>query len=650
MVINMKKFLKITKVLLIILVLTVSFLVITFSIINYNLNYEMPQIITVELYDKNNNKYLSYSNNNKQTYVTLDKINQYVIDAFITIEDKRFYNHQGVDFIRIGGAIISDLKNKDFVEGASTITQQYVKNLYLSNDKTIERKISEIMIAMNIERQYTKDEILTGYLNSIYFDSGIYGIEDASIFYFGKSASELTLLEACALASIPKSPTYYSPIKNPENNKQRRNLVLYELYQDNKIDYSTYIENTIKTLELVGIHPENKNENAPYFQDLVIRELKTMGWLNDYTSRGLKVYTTLDSDLNNAIVKSINKRHPDTDIETAVYAVEPKTGNILAVVGGNNYETSSFNRAVDSLRQSGSAIKPFLYLTALEHGFTPATTFKSEETTFYINNESYSPKNYASIYANQDISMVYAIATSDNIYAMKTHLFLGLDELVNTLKRFKISGDIPSIPSLALGTYEISLQELTTAYSALANEGVYVEPTLITKITTFEDEVLYEKKVKTSTVLANKSDVFLLNQSMTSIFDNSMTYNIRPTGGRLASLLNHTYAGKSGTTDTDNIMVGYNPEIVVSVWTGYDDSRKIDDYDDLSYGKYIWADVVESYMYNKKDVWYDIPSDVIGVDLNPMTGFYPSFDEYHKYLYFRKNNIPWYIELLYKRE
>ena len=400
----------------------------------------------------------------------------------------------------------------------------------------------------------------------------------------------------------------------------------------------------------MGIHPENKNENAPYFQDLVIRELKTMGWLNDYTSRGLKVYTTLDSDLNNAIVKSINKRHPDTDIETAVYAVEPKTGNILAVVGGNNYETSSFNRAVDSLRQSGSAIKPFLYLTALEHGFTPATTFKSEETTFYINNESYSPKNYASIYANQDISMVYAIATSDNIYAMKTHLFLGLDELVNTLKRFKISGDIPTIPSLALGTYEISLQELTTAYSALANEGVYVEPTLITKITTFEDEVLYEKKVKTSTVLANKSDVFLLNQSMTSIFDNSMTYNIRPTGGRLASLLNHTYAGKSGTTDTDNIMVGYNPEIVVSVWTGYDDSRKIDDYDDLSYGKYIWADVVESYMYNKKDVWYDIPSDVIGVDLNPMTGFYPSFDEYHKYLYFRKNNIPWYIELLYKRE
>lgn len=646
----MKKLLKITKILLVVCVITSSFLVIAFSIINYNLKYEMPQILTIELYDKNNNKYLSYSNNNKQTYVTLDKISDYVIDAFISIEDKRFYNHQGVDFIRIGGAIISDIKNQEFVEGASTITQQYVKNLYLSNDKTIERKLNEVLIAMNIERQYSKDEILTGYLNSIYFDSGIYGIEDASIFYFNKHAKDLTLVEACSLASIPKSPSSYSPIKNPENNKERRNLVLYELYQDNKIDYKTYIKSLNEELILYGIHPEDKNENAPYFQDLVIRELKTMGWLNDYTSRGLKVYTTLDSSLNNAIVESINKRHPNSEIETAVYAIEPKTGNILAVVGGNNYEDSSFNRAVDSLRQSGSAIKPFLYLTALEHGFTPATTFKSEPTTFYINNEKYSPKNYANIYANQDVSMVYAIATSDNIYAMKTHLFLGTNELVNTLKRFKISGDIPSIPSLALGTYEISLQELITAYGVLANEGIYVEPTLITKITTFDDEVLYEKKNKETSRLANKSDVFLLNESMTSIFDNSMTYNIRPTGGRLVSLLNHKYAGKSGTTDTDNIMVGYNPDILVGVWTGYDDSRLIEDYDDLSYGKYIWADVVESYMKKRKNIWYEIPDDVIKVDLNPMSGFYPSFDEYHKNLYFKKNNIPWYIKLLYKKE
>lgn len=642
-----KKILKFSKILLVVMVILISALVITFSIINYNLKYEMPQISTIELYDNQGHKYLSYSNNRKQSYVTLDNISKYVIDAFIAIEDKRFYDHQGVDFIRIGGAIIADIRNKDFVEGASTITQQYVKNLYLSSDKTIERKLNEVLIAMNIERQYNKNDILTGYLNSIYFDSGCYGIEDASIYYFGKHASELSLIEACSLASIPKSPSNYSPIKNPLNNKERRELILKELLNDGKIDEETFLSNKNAELKLIGRNPQIENENAPYFQDLVIRELNQMGWLNEYTAKGLKVYTTLDTTLNNNILKSIEKRHPNNEIETAVYALDPKTGNVLAVVGGKDYQQSTFNRAVDAKRQSGSTIKPFLYLAALENGFTPATTFKSEETTFYINGEAYSPKNYSNIYANQDVSMVYALATSDNIYAMKTHLFLGTDVLVNTLKKFKISGNIPSIPSLALGTYEISLQELTTAYSVLANEGLYIEPTFITKITDFEDNILYEKREQNTVRLANKSDVFLLNESMTSIFDNSMTYNIRPTGGRLVSLLTHKYAGKSGSTDTDNLMVGYNPDILVSVWTGYDDSREITSYEDTSFGKYIWADIVESYLRDKKTNWYTIPNDVIKVDLNPMTGFYPAFGEYHKDIYFKRNNIPWYIALLY---
>ncbi|MBQ8293704.1 MAG: PBP1A family penicillin-binding protein [Bacilli bacterium] len=645
----LRKILKISKILLVCFVSLISILVITFSIINYNLKYEMPQILNIELYDNNNQKYLSVSNNRKQSYVTLDEISPYVIDAFIAIEDKRFYDHQGVDFIRIGGAIISDIKNQEFVEGASTITQQYVKNLYLSSDKTIERKLHEVMIAMNIERQYNKNDILAGYLNSIYFDSGAYGIEDASIYYFGKSAKDLNLVEACSLAAIPKSPSNYSPIKNPENNKTRRNLILQELYNDGKINEETLISSKASDINLVGKNPNMLNENAPYFQDLVLKELSTMGWLNDYTAKGLKVYTTLDSKLNNSIIKSINKRLPNEEIEAAVYALNPKTGEVLAVVGGTNYQDSSFNRAVDALRQSGSTIKPFLYLAALENGFTPATTFKSEKTTFYVNGEAYSPNNYADIYANQDVSMVYALATSDNIYAVKTHLFLGTDTLVNMLKRLKISGNIPSVASLALGTYEISLQELSTAYSVLANEGVYLEPTLITKITTFDDEVLYENKSKTVERLANIQDVYLLNESMTSIFDNSMTYNIRPTGGRLVSLLTHKYAAKSGSTKTDNLMVGYNPDILVAVWTGYDDNRIIENHEDTTFGKYIWAEVIESYLKDKHTSWYETPEGIISVDLNPMTGFYPAIGEYHKDIYFKRNNIPWYIELLYNK-
>lgn len=641
------RILKISKILLITIVCLISVLVITFSIINYNLRYEMPEISTIELYDNQNQKYLTYSNNRRQSYVTLDKISQYVIDAFIAIEDKRFYDHQGVDFIRIGGAIISDIKNQGFVEGASTITQQYVKNLYLSSDKTIERKLNEVLISMNIERLYNKNEILTGYLNSIYFDSGAYGIEDASLFYFGKHASDLNLVEACSLAAIPKSPSNYSPIKNPEKNKERRNLILQELYNDGKIDEETYIRSKASDISIVGKNPQIDSNKAPYFQDLVLRELNQMGWLNDYTSRGLKVYTTLDTSLNDSITKSIKKRLPNEEIETAVYAVNPNNGHVLSVIGGTNYENSTFNRAVDARRQIGSTIKPFLYLAAIENGFTPATTFKSEATTFYINNEAYSPRNYADIYADQDISMVYALAVSDNIYAMKTHLFLGTSVLVDTLKRFKISGDIPSIPSLALGTYEMSLQELTTAYSILASGGIYYEPTLITKITTFDDKVLYEKKDYEKSRIANSSDVYILNEAMTSIFDNNMTYNIRPTGGRLVSLLSHKYSAKSGSTKTDNIMAGYNKDILIVVWTGYDDSRIIENHEDTTFGKYIWAESVESYLQGKQTSWYETPTDVISVDLNPMTGFYPEVGDYYKKIYFRRSNIPWYIELLY---
>ena len=236
--------------------------------------------------------------------------------------------------------------------------------------------------------------------------------------------------------------------------------------------------------------------------------------------------------------------------------------------------------------------------------------------------------------------MVYAIATSDNIYAMKTHLFLGEEKMATTLKRFGFSGDIPAIPSLALGTYEVSLQELTQGYATLANLGVQVEPTFITKVTTFDGLVLYEKDTPEERKIAHSSNVFLLNQAMTSTFDNRMTYNIRPTGGRIASLLNHTVSGKSGTTDTDNWMMGFNPDVVVGVWTGYDDNRPIENYADLNFGKYLWADIIEGYLDTIETAWYETPDDVISVYLNPMTGFYPGDYDYTKPLYFRTSISP----------
>ena len=647
---TLKLILKISRITLAIVIILFTGVIIAFSIINYKISYEIPPVINIELYDNQNNKYLSYTNGKKQSYIKLENISENLIDAFISIEDKRYYEHQGVDFIRIVGAIISDLKSGSFKEGASTITQQYVRSLYLNNNKTIKRKLYELLIAMNIESKYSKDTILEGYLNTIYFDHGIYGIEDASLFYFGKSASELSISESAILASIPKGPSIYSPIKNPENNTSRKNLILKELLNDGKINEEEYINAISDNPKIIGQNIHTQNESAPYFQDMVIEEIKQMGFLNDYLYEGIKVYTTLDSELNNTLLNYTKQYLPNDEIEISAYAIEPKTGKILAVIGGKDYKQSTYNRATLSKRQPGSTIKPFLYLTALENGFTQSTTFISESTTFYFEKQEYSPKNYHSIYPNQEVSMVYAIATSDNIYAMKTHLFLGPDKLADKLTSFNLGKDIPAIPSLALGTFEVTLEDLTNAYQILANEGIKKDSYMIEKITTFDDKILYEKTPSSGIEMASSDDVYLLNSAMTSVFDSNVCINIKPTCARLSSLISHTVSAKTGSTNTDNIIVGYNPNILLSIWTGYDDNRLIAS-DETSFGKTIWARTVETYLdTNHYNEWYETPENIVGISLNPINGFYANMNQYTKTLYFRKNNIPWFIELLYKKE
>lgn len=643
------KFYRFIKFFLISCTLIFTFIVVSFCILTYNLDHTMPQITNIELYDNEGNKYLSYSNNKKQSYVKLDDISLNLQKAFISIEDKRFYDHHGVDIIRIFGALFKNIKNQGISEGGSTITQQYVKTLFLNSEQSFKRKINEAMIAIKFESMYSKEEILEGYLNAIYFDHGIYGVEDASLYYFNKHASDLTLKESCIIASIPKGPSIYSPIKNPENNNSRTLLILKEMLNDSVISEEEYNSAIKEKPKIIGINPHNSSINAPYFQDLIIKELENYPDILDIAYKGLKVYTTLDSNLYNKVVSSIDNRIYNSDIEVACYIMDPNTGYVLTVIGGKDYDKSTYNRAVYSMRQPASTIKPFLYLTAIEKGFTPSTTFMSEETTFYYDGLSYSPHNYSDIYANCDISMLYAIATSDNIYAMKTHLFLGPSCLSDTLKRFGFSGKIPAnLPSLALGTKEVTLQELTEGYSILANLGQKIEPTLITKITTFDDEIVFETKPKKSNI-ADSSDCFILSETMTSIFDSKLTYNIRPTGAVISSMLSHKYAGKSGSTDTDNWMIGYSPNLVVGVWTGYDDNRLIEKTSEKRFGKYIWADVMEYYHKNNYD-WYKVPSDVISIELNPRTGFYANIGEYTKNMYFRESNIPWYIKLLYTKK
>lgn len=636
----MKYILKITKYSFISFTLLTLIFFIIFYTYSKRLNYTIPKTFKAEFIDVNNEVFLTINNTKKNSYVTIDEISPYLIKAFISIEDKNFYNHKGINPVRIIGAIFNNIKSGKIVEGASTITQQYARNLYLNNNKNFKRKIDEIMIAINLETKYTKNEILEGYLNTIYFDHGIYGIQDASKFYFNKNASELSLIEAASLASIPKGPIYYSPIKNPNNNLKRRNLILNEMYKDNLISHSDLNKAENEKLILHGKLDSINNDNAPYFQDIIIQTLNNLNI--DFANQNLKIYTTLDLNLNKIIQKSINTYYPkNSNLELAVYAMDSKTGNVLSVIGGKDYQKSTYNRATSSLRQPGSTIKPFLYFTALENGFTPATTFSSQRTNFYINGEVYSPTNFNDIYPNQDVTMAYALATSDNIYAVKTHLFLGTDKLYNALKDFGFTSNIKNNTSLALGTSEVSLKELVTGYSKIASLGKDIQPNYINKIVSNDGKVLYEKKIN-STQKFDESNCYILSETMTNVFDNKLSININTTGASIASKLTSKYAAKSGSTDFDNWMVGFNNNIVLGIWTGYDDSKKIKN-SETKFIKMIWADIMEEYNKNNKSTWYIQPNDVIAIELNPTTGKIANMNEYKKRLYFKNNNLPWYL-------
>ena len=483
------------------------------------------------------------------------------------------------------------------------------------------RKIDEALLATELEVHYSKNEILEGYLNTINY-GGVFGIEEASKYYFGKSSKDLSLAEASLLAGIPQSPNNYSPVKNYNLSKERQKIVLTMMKKNKVISEEEYQKALNENITIVGKSKESNIASVNYFKDSVLEELKSLKQIpsNIIETGGLKIYTTLDSEaqenLENSVQKYINN---EQELETSAIMMNPDTGGIMALIGGNNYNKSQYNRATNSKRQIGSTMKPILYYTALESGFTPSSSFTSEKTTFtFSEGKTYSPKNYNDKYAEGPISMAAAISYSDNIYAVKTHLFLGEDMLINTAKRIGITSKLTPIPSLALGTEEMSLMEITAAYSSFANQGYKINPHFIKKVEDSKGNTLYENKEEKIEVL-NSSLTYILNEMLTYTYNkNFIDYNY-PTLISLLPNITHKYAIKSGTTDTDLLIMGYNKNAVLGVWTGYDDNKKIDS-TKYSYHKNIWIDTMESYFKNHEAQWYDIPDNVVGVLVNPITG------------------------------
>lgn len=583
----------------------------------------------LKLYDQNQTLY--YQSNQQSNDIALKDVSTDFLASIVAIEDHRFYSHRGFDPIGILRAIKANIIEADKSEGASTITQQYARLMFLTNEKTWTRKLTEAFLTTRLEAHYKKDTILQGYINTVYFGHGIYGIQNASRYYFNKEPRDLDLNESSMLAGVVNGPEYFSPFKNMKRAKARQKLVLNQLVKEKYISQEKADE-VLKTEFNLNKNPSSTLLlSYPYFKDTVIKELEDLGFYKEsYINQGLNIQTTLDPSIQKQLNETVEKQMKDKEeLEVSSMIVDSHNASVLALVGGKDYTSSQFNRATSASRQIGSTMKPLLYYIALENGFTPSTKFRSEATTFKLDNgKTYAPTNFNQKYANDDITLAQAIACSDNIYAVKTHMFLGEQALVNSLSRFGFTHISPH-PSLALGTLNTNIYNLSKIYTTLANEGIYNDVHTITKITNDSGDVLYEYKDKNEQLL-NQDNCLILNQLLTSPFDQTFsTY----TNATMAAYPTKTkFAVKTGSTSYDSLCAGYNPNYTILSWVGYDDNREMTMSSDSKIPKVIFQTMAN--LLQKEDAWYQPTDHLQQIPINPINGEYQE----NGTIYWFKNN------------
>lgn len=576
-------------------------------------------------------------------FIPLEDISPYVKEAAIAIEDKQFYDHHGFDFKRIIGAVWKNITSGTLKEGASTITQQLARNLYLSHEKTWERKWKEAFYTLRLEMFYSKEEILESYLNTIYFGHGAYGIEAASSYFFDKSARDLTLAEAAMLAGIPKGPSYYSPVHNEEKAYARQQLILKQMFDQGRITEAEWEKASREHLTFVQKELENPDSDKGYFFDEVLKEAAEILGAEREQIRfgGYEIYTTMDLEMQAKLEDAVKGKMADTEMEVGAIAMEPETGAIRAMMGGKNYRASPFNRATAAKRMPGSTFKPFLYYAALEHGFTATTKLTSKPTAFQLEDgKVYEPSNFNDYYANEPITLAQALALSDNVYAVKTNMFLGAERLVEAAREFGIESDLPAVPSLALGTASVSVEEMVNGYAMLANGGYGVEGHTITKIISPSGKVVFEREVEKERTL-DPVPAFILTDLMTGMFDRQLNGYAPVTGTTIADQLTRVYAGKSGTTNSDSWMIGFSPNLVAGVWTGYDDNRPITRIEEHRLAKEIWADFMEEAHEEQPLEPFHAPKGVTAIPIDPVSGQRATpYCDKSRVMYFEKGTEP----------
>lgn len=508
------------------------------------------------------------------------------IHALIATEDKNFYKHEGYDLTGLVRSTIQNIIAGRVVQGASTITQQLARILFLSNERTFDRKIRELVVAARIEKSISKDKILEMYVNNVYLGSGAYGVEAAAQTYFNKHLSQLSLPELALIAGLPQAPSVYSPFNNMDLAIQRRNQVLTRMYKTRYITKEQYENAKAAKVKLTGVPRFYTTNKAPYFCDYVLKELEKLGFdETDISQGGYKVTTTLDyktqDAVNNAILKNLrNYGLTKPNQQAAVFTFSPIDGRILAYAGGKDYTYSQFDR-VQAIRPSGSAFKPFVYAAAMEKGITPNDMI--EDAPIKIGD--WAPRNYASKYRGK-IPVYSALMVSSNVCAVRLIQEVGIRAVIQVARTLGISTPLEYDYTIALGSNGVKLFELTRAYGAFANGGYVVQPYAIEKIETSHGKVVYR---------APKTRISRQISLKTAAEMTAMMKTVIERGTGAAAKIGKPAAGKTGTTDDykDASFVGYTPNVVTGVWVGNDDNSDMRSIQGGTVPALIWRDVMK---------------------------------------------------------
>jgi 1A family penicillin-binding protein len=559
--------------------------------------------------------------------VSLDRVSPHLVKAILAVEDQRFFEHRGLDVVRIAGAFLSNMRTGRTTQGGSTLTQQLARQSFLSTDKTYSRKMKEVIVAAQIEKEFEKRDILQLYLNKVYFGAGLYGAEAASLGYFGKPAADLTLSEAALLAGLVKSPSTYAPTVDLDRALVRRKVVLQAMRDAEVIDRPAY-EAAVNSPVQLNDALRSQEPFGQYFKEEVRKQLvERFGWDRVYEG-GLKVYTTLDLDLQKAAESEISRGLQEIEqrqlrrkqvsasgdpLQAALVSLDPATGEVRAMVGGRDFQRSHFNRVTQAKRQAGSAFKPFVYAAAIEHGFSPGTVLTDLDDPVWTPQGEWVPADGHSTASS--MTMRAALKTSSNRAAVRMIQEVGIPEAVIYADRLGV-GPVPGVPSLALGSGEVTLMSMATAFAAFANDGLVPAPLLISRVEDMNGQVLFTSEPSSQRAISAQT-AFLMSNMLADVINSGTAWSARREGFMLPA------AGKTGTTNDyrDAWFVGFTSKVVTGVWVGYDMPRTI-----ISNGYAaelavpIWARFMKTATRNDKPEWPRAPAGITSATICRLSG------------------------------